>query len=109
MKVNIIKPIKPVVQLPHFIIIEAAHSDWLKSSKVNYIIELLTGCNPETAESWRFVIINTDNQKVDYHDRYAECTGPITFLIEQDFFEMYYGGWKQAFDQRNLSIGNVFG
>ena len=106
MKVNIVKPMESVMQLPHFIVIEAAHVDWLNNDEINDIIGVITGCNPETEYSWRYVVINTYSQKVDYCDRFS--TKPMTFLTAGKFFDLYYGKWKQAFDNLSFNLGNVF-
>ena len=109
MKVNIVKPMKPVIELPIFIVIKPNEGEWFDCDDINNNVEILTGYNPGTESSWRYVIINTYNETVDYHDRFPDSLKPVIHLTEQEFFIKYNNVWREAIKELDLEYGDVFG
>ena len=110
MKVNIVKPMQPAIELPMFIVIKPNEGEWFDCDDLNNNVEILTGYNPGTASSWRYVIINAYNETVDYHDRApSSLVTTAARLTEQEFFIKYNGVWREAIKQLDLEYGDVFG
>ena len=105
MKVNIVKPqpIKPKLT-KYIIIIPDDDEEWFNDNEINELIDFFTGDYGQTSDCWRYVVVNTESQTVDYVDR--KPNGQTTFLYLSEFNESEY--WANAFDNMNIRQGNVY-
>ena len=107
MKVNIVRPQPIRPKLTKYIVItpdpELNDNEWFDDEEVNKLMDFFTGEMGSTATCWRYVIVNTEQQTVDYLDR--KPSGQTTFVCLSEFNKSQY--WANAFDHLNISFGSV--
>ena len=104
MKVNIVRPqpIKPKLT-KYIVVVPDAGKAWLNENEINELIGSFIGEIELTATYWRYVIINTEKQTIDYLDH--KPNNQTTFVCLSEFNESQY--WANAFDHLNIRFGNV--
>lgn len=106
MKINIVKPMKIAKSLSKYVVIIPDNDEeWFDDNEINELLDFFTGEYGQTSDCWRYVIVNTERQTVDYVDRKPE--GVIAFVVRYStFLESSY--WANAFDHMNIRQGNIY-